>query len=146
MKGEKCNPEVALGMSVAAKNSLCNVDGYSSDQLVYGRNVNLPSVLTYEPPAFESSTKVDVIRDNMNSMHRAREVFVESESSERIRRALRHNIRTYSDEIYENREVVYYRVKNYKGWKGPATVLGRDGQCILVKHGSVYHRVNRVIL
>ena len=83
-----------------------------------------------------------VIRENTNVMHRAREAFVESESSERIRRALRHNIRTYSDEIYENGEVVYYRVKNYKGWKGPATVFGRDGQCILVKHGSVYRRVH----
>ena len=51
MKDEKCDPDVALGWSVAAKNSLCNVDGYSSDQLVYGRNVNLLSVLTDEPLA-----------------------------------------------------------------------------------------------
>ena len=127
---------------MSAKNSLSNNDGFSPDQLLYGRNINLPSVLVDEPPALESSTKIDIIRENMGAMHRAREAFIESESSERIRRALRHNIRTYSDEIYENGEIVYYRRKNVKGWKGPATVLGKDGQCVLVKHGSVYCRIH----
>ena len=142
LKDVKCDPDIALGWAVSAKNSLSNNDGFSSDQLLYGRNINLPSVLVDEPPALESSTKTDIIRENMSAMHRAREAFIESESSERIRRALRHNIRTYSDEIYENGEIVYYRRKNYKGWKGPATVLGKDGQCVVVKHGTVYCRVH----
>ena len=34
------------------------------------------------------------------------------------------------------------RYSIFKGWKEPATVLGKDGQCELVKHGSIYCRVH----
>ena len=37
--------EVALAWTVNAKNSLHNVYGFSPSQLVFGRNLNLPSVL-----------------------------------------------------------------------------------------------------
>ena len=138
----KCDPEIALAWSVSAKNSLMNQDGFSPDQLTYGRNNSFPSVLTDEPPAFESSTTVDIIRENMNAMHQARQAFIESEASERIKKALRHNIRSYANERYENGESVYYRRKNYKGWKGPGKVIGKDGQTVIVKHGSSIYRVH----
>ena len=143
----KCDPKIGLGWAVSAKNSLFNNNGFTPDQLTYGRNCNYPSVLIDEPPALESSTTVDVIRENMNAMHKAREAFIESESSERIRRALRHNIRTYANGTYQNGESVYYRRKNFKGWKGPGVVLGKDGQTVLIKHGSTYcHRSSLSIL
>ena len=41
-----CSLEVALCWAVNAKNSLQNIFGFSSYQLVFGRNPNLPSVLT----------------------------------------------------------------------------------------------------
>jgi hypothetical protein len=138
----KCDPEVGLCWAIAAKNSLFNNNGFSPDQLTYGRNNNYPSVLIDEPPALESSSTVDVIRENMTALHKAREAFIQSESSERIRKALRHNIRTYANEVYENGDKVFYRRKNYKGWKGPGTVIGRDGQTVLIKHGSTYCRVH----
>ena len=106
---KKCDPEMALAWAVSAKNSLHNNNGFSPDQLTYGKNVNYPSVFVDEPPAFESSTDVDIIRENMEAMHKAREAFIESESSERIRRAFNHNIRTYSNEVYFNGDQVYYR-------------------------------------
>merc|ERR1711867_266826 len=37
---------------------------------------------------------------------------------------------------------VYYLRKNFKGWKGPAVVLGQDGQFVLVRHGGAYFRVH----
>ena len=39
-------------------------------------------------------------------------------------------------------ETVYYRRKNFKGWKGPAVVLGVDGQFVLVRHGGAYYRIH----
>merc|ERR1712121_332828 len=36
----------------------------------------------------------------------------------------------------------YYLRKNFKGWKGPAVVLGQDGQFVLVRHGGAYFRVH----
>ena len=55
-----------------------------------------------------------------------------AESTEKIRRALRHKVCSYSDIVYINGDRVYYQRKDFKGWKGPALVLGQDGQYVLI--------------
>ena len=109
---------------------------------MFGRNPNLPSVLADRAPALESATPSDLIRTNMNAMHTARIKYVEAESSEKIRRALKHKVRTYADVVFVNGDKVYYRRKNFKGWKGPAVVLGQEGQFILIRHGGAFYRVH----
>ena len=49
---------------------------------------------------------------------------------------------TYSDIIYNTGDLVYYKRKDNLNWKGPAFLIGRDGQQLLVKHGSRYIRVH----
>ena len=137
-----CEPKVALAWAVCAKNALQNYNGFCSNQLVFGHNINIPCVLTDDLPALESSTTSDIIRENMNAMHVARQKYIEAQSSEKIRRALRHKVRTYADVKYVNGDRVYYLRKNFKGWKGPAVVLGQDGQFVLVRHGGAYFRVH----
>ena len=78
----------------------------------------------------------------MNALYSARKNYVAAENSEKIRRALRHQVRTYADENYENGEQVYFKRKNYKGWKGPSVVLGKDGQTVIVKYGGRIYRVH----
>ena len=53
---QNCSVELAL-----AKNFLSNVFGYSPNQLVFGKNPNLPSVLTDEPLALENITSSQVV-------------------------------------------------------------------------------------
>ena len=48
--------ETALAWAVSAKNALQNRGGYSPNQLVFGTNVNLPSVITDLASALESFT------------------------------------------------------------------------------------------
>ena len=138
----QCSPDIALAWAVSAKNALGSHDGFSSNQLVFGRNTNTPSVLIDRPPALESATSSDLIRINMNAMHSARKRYVEAESSEKIRRALRLRVRPYADVVFVNGEKVYYRRKNYKGWKGPAVVLGQERQFVLIRHGGAFYRVH----
>jgi hypothetical protein len=88
-----------------------------------------------KPPAYMNESSIDVLRKNLNALHSAIEAFIQSERSERIRRALHSNTRTYSDVAFLNGDVVYYKRKNSRKWKGPATVLGKDGQQVLLKHG-----------
>ena len=38
--------------------------------------------------------------------------------------------------------MVFFQRKGHKGWKGPATVLGREGQVIIVKQGGLIYRVH----
>ena len=137
-----CELPVALSWAVSAKNSLHNIHGFSRNQLVFGRNPNFPSVLTDKLPALEGKTTSEVVRDNLNAMHAARKAFVTSEASEKIRRALRHNVGKSVDVKYVTGDGVYYKRSSDSKWKGPGTVIGQDGQQVLVKHGSVYVRVH----
>ena len=44
-----------------------------------------------------TATSSDLVRENLNALHKAMEHFVESESSDRIRKALKYNVHTYSE-------------------------------------------------
>ena len=142
MKDAQCDPEIALAWAVSAKNSLQNSGGYSPNQLVFGRNINLPNVLQDEPPAHNIDTNSELIRINLEAMHKARENFIKAESSERIRRALRAKVRTYADEKFEQGQLVYYKRKNTKGWKGPGVVIGIDAKMVMIKHGGSMYKVH----
>ena len=97
-----CSKEMALAWSVSATNALQNRNGYAPNQLVFGRNVNLPSLSSVKPPALKSST-TDIVRQHLNAMHSARENFMKVDSSNRIRKA-NSQVRTYSEIIYESGE------------------------------------------
>ena len=130
----KCSFETALAWAVSAKNALQNVYGFSPNQLVFGYNVNLPSVLSSQLPALDPVCSSDLVRKNLNAIHRARENFVKAESSERIMKALRHQVRTYSEEEFTNGDKVYYQARRgRKGWRGPAKILGKESNFVLIR-------------
>ena len=110
--------------------------------MVFGRNPNIPNVLTDKPPALDVTNVHEVVRRNINAMHVARQKYVQAESSDKIRKALRSKTRTYVDAEYKTGDMVYYRRKNTKGWKGPATVLGKDGKVVMLRHGGSLVRVH----
>ena len=136
--------ETALAWALSAKNSLQSFYGFSPNQLVFGRNPNLPSVLVYDPPALEGTSCSQMIADNLNTLHRAREAFIQQEALEKIRRALRHQIRQSGDLKFVCGDIVYNKRNDSSEWKGPGTVLGQEGQQILFKHGEVYVRAHPV--
>ena len=142
MVDTKCDLETALAWALSAKNSLQSFYGFSPNQLVFGRNPNLPSVLVDDPPALEGTSCSQMIADNLNALHRAREAFIQQEASEKIRQALRHQIRPSGDLKFVCGDIVYYKRNDSSKWKGPGTVIGQEGQQILVKHGGVYVRVH----
>ena len=55
---------------------------------------------------------------------------------------MQHNIRASQDTKYYCGHLVYYKQKDNNYWKGPGTVIGQDGQQVLVKHSSSYVRVH----
>ena len=94
---------------------------------------SLQYLMTF-PPAFTPSDTNNVLTDNRIALHKAREAFISSEDSEKIIRALSNNIRTTGDAKFITRDKVYYKRANDRRWKGLASVLGQDGQQVLVKH------------
>ena len=134
----KCPLNVALSWCINAKNSLHNVHGFSPYQLALGQNPRLPPFFTDTPPAHESPSSSDIVRQHLNALHDARRAFIEAENSEKLKRALCHNVRTANDAMYVNGDKVYHIHQGDTKWRGPAIVLGQDGQEILLKHGGFY--------
>ena len=93
--------------------------------------------MDYQP----SSEQQVVFADHLNALHEFRRAFIQSESNERIRRALRTKVRAAED-IYENGDRVYYKREGKERWLGPATVVFQDGKVVFVRHGGIFVRVS----
>ena len=47
-------------------------------------------------------------------------------------------VRTYSDAVYLQGVKIYYPKPDSNEWRGHATVVGKDGQVVLLKYGGYY--------
>ena len=96
----KCDYETVLSWALMSKNMLSNVHGYSSYQLVFGKNPNFPSIFSDKLPALSGKSTSKMVADHISALYAARKAFTETECSERIHRALRKQTRTNMDEVY----------------------------------------------
>ena len=115
--------------------------GFSPNQLVFGQNPALPNLFENKLPAMNSSP-ADLIRENLNAMHSAREEFIKFESNEKVMRALRHNVRNTPSSHINPGDRVYYKRNEEHEWHGPAIVIGRDGKIFMLRHGGTVVRVH----
>ena len=131
-----CAWEVAVAWAVSAKNALANHNGFSPAQLVFGRNGNFPSTLNDKLPALDKQSDTSAaIGLHIAALHAARQEFIACESSEKIRRALRKQTRSF-DHKYQMGEKVWYKRDDQKRWCGPAKVLGQDGPVLFLRQGT----------
>ena len=61
----------------------------------------------------------------MNTLCGTCKNFIAAKNSEKIRRALSHQNRTYADEEFNSGDGVYFKRKDFKGWKGHGVFLGK---------------------
>ena len=69
--------------------------------------------MTHRSSFLEPTASSDVVRKNINARCSARKNFTTTENSEKIRRALRHQVRTYVDDEYDNGDKVYFKRKDF---------------------------------
>lgn len=101
----------------------------------------LPSVTNNQVSALTVTFSSKIVPSNLQTLHKAIEVFIASENSEKIRRALAYIIRTSGDIKYTTGDHVYYKRADSKKWHGLGTLLGQDVEKTLIKNGSCYFRV-----
>ena len=75
---------VLLGWANMAKNSLHMHHGFSSFQLVFGRNPNLPNIMSENFPALRSEVSSVTLNKHLTALHSAREEFIKSEACDKI--------------------------------------------------------------
>ena len=85
----KVNVHITLSWAVTARDSLHNHNGFSPNQLVFGKDPAFPNILDCDPPALEVPT-AKIIIDKQNARDAAWEGHTCRDSNERIRRALLH--------------------------------------------------------
>ena len=137
-----CSLDMAIHWAVAAKNALCNVYGFAPNQLVFGKNINLPSAFSNKLPAQNPACVSKYISQTLQAIHKSREAFIQQESCERLKRALAKQTRTYSDTNFRVGDEVFYKKECDREYHGPGKVIGVDGQRCLIKHGGLYYRVH----
>ena len=70
IEATNCSFQVVLAWAISAKNTLHSIHGYSSNQLVFCRNPNLPSILNDKLPVLDIFTG-EGFTCNLNIMHAA---------------------------------------------------------------------------
>ena len=83
--------ENALAWVISAQNALQSNAGFTSNQLVIGSNTKLPSVLTARAAALWKVTPSQLIADHLNTLHAARKLLIQCESSQKIKIVLNHH-------------------------------------------------------
>ena len=117
---KKLTPTDALNHALFAKNVEPNNKGFSSFQIVYGTNSTIPGITNSTPPSLSSEFASNDVREHLIRMHKAREAFRLADNDEKIKRALKSRISSYTNEMYESGDKVYFNEKDKTDWSGPA--------------------------
>src|SRR6201990_1293693 len=145
MKEEGCNNQNCLLWSVGAKNWLMIRGGYTPNQLVFGKNGKLPNNTDLEQRSIGViGTESEQLKKTIEGIQKAREAHVKQEAEDRVKRAMKGQIREHKLELDEPGEEVYYKREVDNNWRGPAKVIGRDGKVVIVKHGGTLREIARV--
>ena len=140
----KISNEVALSWALQAKNSLMNVDGFSPYQQVFGFNPKSTQISTCSEGALRDKTPSSIVRDMLNTMNRAREEYIKSENSGKLKRALKCKTENSPCMMYKTGDIVLFRRRIYDQWIGPVEVVGQMGKTVVVNHGgqliNVHHQ------
>ena len=77
-----------------------------------------------------------ILSQHLNIIYKAREAFIMNENSEKIPRALRHNVRANNYNIIVSGDSVHYKRASDRRWKWTAVVLGKYIQ-VPVNHDCI---------
>ena len=69
----------------------------------------MPNIMNEKLPALEGSTSSEILKEHLDKMHSAREAFIKCEADEKIKRALRHQVRTNEVQFLPG-DKVYYKL------------------------------------
>ena len=73
---------------------------------------------------------------------KAREAFRQADNDEKIKRALKSRINSYTSEIYETGDKVYFKENDKIEWSGPAVVIAHERKIVFLKYSNNLRRVH----
>ena len=139
-----CSPEIALTWAIHASNVLENRFGVSPSILVFGRNViSHPDLSPTAPSTLESNVKIsDRIAAHLNALSKAREAFIQAESSKTIADALKAKV-VKRNEVIDVGNWIYFKNLESKLWQGPVKVVMIDNKSIYTIRNNKLVSINK---
>ena len=141
-----CDVPTALAWAVSARNSYYNYEGFSPNQLVFGKNPAMPDIFNSKLPGLNRSTSSEIVRRNLEAKKKANEEFIRFSDAERLKKAVLSNVRETTIDNIAIGDDVYYKRNASDGWHGPAKVILIEKKIATVRHGSATLRVHAVSL
>ena len=74
--------------------------------------------LLIKHPVLKGKTNSEFIANNLNAMRAACQVFFESETSQKLRRAMKAKTRVSTAVVYQPGDLVYFKKEASNQWKG----------------------------
>lgn len=107
--------------------------GFTSNQLVLRKNHNLLNVnIGKNPPVLQNITTSKLVANNWNAIHVSRNAFIETETSEKSKRAVMRKVRLPTSSNFQLRDKVYSKRQDSNRWRGPGKILGIEKYHIFV--------------
>ncbi|CAE7356819.1 RE2, partial [Symbiodinium necroappetens] len=143
----------ALLQSILAKNALVRHEGYSPEQIVFGKALRVPGSLTSDDDltshalAEGDDLEAERHRQRLDLRCLARKAFLEADNSQTIRRAALRRSTPLRGPFNPGMWVLYWTKKSSPNrlaagrWHGPAKVICAEGKSIVwVAHGTTIIR------
>ena len=157
--GPEVSAEELLSLSLAAKNEMHSLKGYSPNQWVFGQNKNrIQSYLQHgnHLPTSSVRNNSETFEEALQRSNAARQTFLKADSRRRVLRAARGHARK-TQEFEMGQLVYFYRKgrnntsKHEAGWHGPARVVAIEkqgdgqqnrtqGSVIWIVHATILYR------
>lgn len=128
--------EIALSWALQAKNSLMNIQGFSPNQLVFGKNPKVPQISTNKEGSLREKTPSTIVREMLNTLQKAREEYIAAENNNRLKRAIKCKVENSPCTLFKTDDEVYFRRKVDNQWIGPVKVVGQMGKTVVIQHGG----------
>ena len=132
----KLKLDEAVSLAVYSKNLQINRTGFSPRQLMFGKQGVVPGITDGNPASWEPIVESDVFRREFINRQKAEELFRKYDSNERIQKILAQNTYGYSDQKYQEGEMVYFKEEGKNRWSGPAKVTGMEGSKVRIIHAG----------
>ena len=133
--------DVLLQWAVYVKNSTPGATGWSSYQVVYGKNPKMPCLMTSNIAGLREEVLTQELLENVNALQQARIEFNKALADNTLKKMVKSKVRRNNTVFYPG-DYVYWRThENLDKWRN-GKVLCVDGKVMWVRAGSRVRRVS----
>ena len=137
----KYKRETLLQWAVYVKNSTPGATGWSSYQILYGKNPKMPCLMTSNIAGLREEVLTEELLQNLNALQQARVEYNKALADNKLKKMIKSKVRR-NQTVFQAGDHVYWRTHevNLKWRQGK--VLAVDGKVMWVRAGSRVRRIS----